>query len=145
MDVRLRCDGPKISGGRWNPTGFMVLYASMHLSLACVEKMVHLEHGTMPRQLHYAWTEVPANLGSLDPNWQRVHRGAAETAEIGRQWLVHSNELAVRVPSVLIPGEDNIILNPFHSDYEALQWDSFPFEWDSRLLELIASAPPRLR
>lgn len=131
--------GAKISGGRWNPKGFMVLYAATHLSLACLEKMVHLERGTMPRKLRYGWTEIPAKLGSLDPTQEYVRRRLGETAEIGKQWLVHSNELAIRVPSLLIPGEDNILLNPVHPEYKALQWDSLPFEWESRLLELITA------
>jgi hypothetical protein len=46
--------------------------------------------------------------------------------------LPNGNELAVRVPSSLIPGEDNILLNPVHPRYEALQWDS-------RLLEMIGA------
>ena len=133
--------GAKISGGRWNPKGFVVLYASTHLSLACLERMVHVERGTMPRRMRYAWTETPANLGSLDPTRKYVRRSLRETGEIGKQWLVHGSELAIRVPSVLIPGEDNILLHPLHPDYETLQWDSLPFEWESRLHELIAATP----
>ena len=131
--------GAKISGGRWNPKGWMALYASTHLSLACLEKMVHVERGTMPLKLRYAWTEIPAKFESLDPTRQYVRRSLGETAEIGKQWLANSNELAIRVPSVLIPGEENILLNPVHPDYEALQWESLPFEWESRLLELITN------
>jgi RES domain-containing protein len=123
-DGRLPNDamGARIAGGRWNPKGLMVLYAAAHLSLACLEKMVHLNRGTMPTKLRYAWTEVAANLGSLDPRRDYVYRGTNVTVEIGRQWIVHRKELAVRVPSVLIPEEDNILLNPIHPEYEALEW-----------------------
>ena len=124
--------GAKISGGRWNPKGFVVLYASTHLSLACLERMVHVERGTMPRKMRYAWIEIPANLGSLDPTRKYAHRSLRETGEIGKQWLVHGSELAIRVPS---------LLNPLHPDYETVQWDSLPFEWESHLRELIAAAP----
>ena len=129
------------SSERWNPKGLMVLYAATHLSLACLNKMVHLERGTMPPRLRYAWAEIPAKLGSLDPTRQFVRRSLGETAEIGKQWLVHGDELGIRVPSALIPGEDNVLLNPAHPDDEALQWDSLPFEWETRLLELITAVP----
>ena len=86
--------------------------------------------------MHYACTELPHVVDSLDPQRHYVHQGEPCTAEIGKQWIVHAKSLAVRVPSVLIPEEDNILLNPFHEDYASLQWDSKPFDWDQRLLEL---------
>jgi RES domain-containing protein len=141
-DGRLPNDamGAKIAGGRWNPKGYMVLYAATHLSLACLEKVVHLERGRMPRKVRYAWADLPANIGTLDPNQEYVRQGRGVTSEIGKQWIVHGNELAVRVPSSLIPDEDNVLLNPVHLHYGALQWDSRSFEWDSRLLEMIGAA-----
>lgn len=126
---------------RWNPKDLMVLYAATHLSLACLNKMVHLERGPMPRKLRHAWAEIPAKFGSLDPTRQFVRRSLGENAEIGKQWLVHGDELGIRVPSALIPGEDKGLLNPAHPDYEARQWDSLPLECKTRLLKLITAVP----
>ena len=125
----------------WNPKDLMVLYAATHLAFACLEKMVHLERGTMLRKLRYVRAEIPAKLGALDPTRRFVRHSLGETAEIGKQWLVHGDELGIRVPSALIPGEDTVLLNPAHPDYEALQWDSLPFEWETRLGELITAVP----
>lgn len=131
--------GAKLLGGRWNPQGYGVLYASTHLSLACLEKLVHLGSQANPGKMRYAFTDIASAHDSLDPRREFVHKGEQCTAEIGKQWIVHAQSLAVRVPSVLIPEEDNVLLNPFHEDYASLQWDSQPFDWDLRLLELAAS------
>ena len=97
----------------------------------------------MPTKVQYSWADLRSAPESLDSDRQYVYCGHDTTAEISKQWIVHANELAVRVPSVLIPTEDNVLLNPIHPDYGELVWKSEPFEWDSRLAELVArSAKP---
>lgn len=46
--------GAMAAGGRWNPIGTPMLYAAQHLSLACVEVLVHLDQSEIPRD--YAWS-----------------------------------------------------------------------------------------
>ena len=130
--------GARIAGGRWNPPGYPVLYTASHLSLACLEKLVHLPRGKTPKRLRYAWADLAGGLASLDPGRQHLHQGLHHTAEMGKQWLAHANALAVRVPSVLIPEEENILLNPLHAGFAALAWTDIPFTWDQRLLDLVS-------
>ena len=40
--------GAKATGGRWNRKGRAVLYTSRHMSLACLETVVHLKTGSLP-------------------------------------------------------------------------------------------------
>jgi RES domain-containing protein len=54
--------GAMIAGGRWNPIGVPMLYTAEHLSLACLEVLVHLDKGQLPRE--YVWSRSSL----LDPN-----------------------------------------------------------------------------
>ena len=41
--------GAMLAGGRWNPIGTPMLYTARHLSLACIEVLVHLDKSQLPR------------------------------------------------------------------------------------------------
>ena len=123
--------GAMEAGGRWNPIGIPMLYAAQHLSLACVEILVHLDKSELPRDYAWSWTELP-----VAPSLLRVedlnHVSACQAA--GHAWIRTAGQLAVHVPSVIIPQELNILLNPTHSGYATLVWsDPLPFRFDPRL------------
>ena len=67
--------GAMVAGGRWNPIGIPMLYTAEHLSLACLEVLVHLDKGQLPRD--YVWSKaeltdtpelltrsIPASIGA---------------------------------------------------------------------------------
>src|ERR1700690_2743915 len=98
--------GATAAGGRWNPIGTPMLYTAQHLSLACVEVLVHLDKSQLP--LGYVWskadlTERPAVLRFED----LVRVVSCQAA--GHSWVSASSHLAVLVPSVIIPEEFNIL------------------------------------
>jgi hypothetical protein len=45
--------GAMLAGGRWNPIGTPMLYTAEHLSLACIEILVHVDKNQLPRD--YVW------------------------------------------------------------------------------------------
>jgi RES domain-containing protein len=62
------------------------------------------------------------------------------TRAFGRQWATSRSSLAVLVPSVIIPIEFNVLLNPTHSNFDAVKWSApEPFGFDSRLLRSSSS------
>jgi RES domain-containing protein len=125
------CTGAMLAGGRWNPIGTPMLYASEHLSLACIEILVHLDKGQLPRD--YVWsstelTETPGLLRFENLNDMKSCKAA------GHRWVHAAGALAVQVPSVVIPEESNILLNPEHAGYNDLVWsEPRPFRFDPRL------------
>ena len=131
--------GARLFGGRWNPEGVSVLYTSSHLSLACLETLVHVSAPSLPPML-FARTDVGPVEASLDPTGHQLARGLAHTRRLGLRWLEANDNLAIRVPSILIPHEDNVLLNPAHPNYQALAWEVYPFDWDRRILELLNSS-----
>lgn len=121
--------GAEQVGGRWNCTGTALLYCSSSIALACLETLVHLvgsdplpfnrylirivvppaawrnrkifEPGT-----HLGWDCTPPGIVSL--NW-------------GNDWAGATRSLIAEIPSVVVPQESNILINPRHRDARGLR------------------------
>jgi len=83
------------AGGRWNAIGTPMLYAAEHLSLACIEVLVHVSKTQLP--VDYVWSkaELPEKPRVLVI---RLPDSATACQEIGSDWISNVQELAVRVP-----------------------------------------------
>ena len=123
--------GAMLAGGRWNSIGTPMLYTAEHLSLACLEVLVHLDKGQLPRDYVWSKTEVPRRPELL--NITSLHEiGACQMA--GSAWIHAGDQVAIRVPSAIIPEEFNVLLNPKHVGYDALVWsEPRAFRFDPRL------------
>ncbi|HEY6343300.1 MAG TPA: RES family NAD+ phosphorylase [Bryobacteraceae bacterium] len=57
------------------------------------------------------------------------------TRRFGRRWAAQPEALALLVPSVIVPIEFNVLLNPTHSAFTDLVWSGpTPFRFDGRLI-----------
>ena len=123
--------GAMMAGGRWNPIGTPMLYTAEHLSLACLEVLVHLDKGQLPRD--YVWSKAELSVAP-DVLLNVASPSVSHCQTAGEAWVRERAELAVRVPSVIIPEEFNILLNPRHEGYDAVRWsDPRLFHFDPRL------------
>ena len=132
-------EGARLYGGRWNLPGTPVVYAAHTRALAALESLAH--YGGAERRLHFVTFEidVPDRLVlRLDPStlprgW-RSGEPSPGTQEIGSRWQREGRSVALAVPSVLIPEESCLLLNPHHPD-TAHVMISYPvrFEFDERL------------
>ena len=134
-------EGAKRYGGRWNSRGRRCVYLASSESLAILEVMVHLDDY---RQLEsYAlfqleWHEsqmMALDASALPSNW-RVDPAPPETAAIGDEWLASGASLALSVPSVIVPREQNYLLNCEHPAFSHTieQAKRLEFSPDSRLV-----------
>lgn len=126
--------GAMLAGGRWNSIGTPMLYTAEHLSLACLEVLVHLDRSLIP--LDYAWSA--ADIGQMPQQLVKITPySIMECQSVGDSWLRTGEQLAVRVPSAIIPTEFNILLNPVHPEYARIRW-SRPelFRFDPRLFSV---------
>lgn len=131
--------GAKRYGGRWNHKGVAMLYASQHRSLAILEFLVHASMQALPTDLSFLTLEVPdssktpeVDLSDLPSNW-RDYPAPFRLAELGSEWIASGNSLLLKVPSVVVPEEWNILINPIHPDFEAMTINSISsFSLDSR-------------
>jgi RES domain-containing protein len=131
-------EGAFLFGGRWNPPGYRVVYAAEHLSLAVLELLVHTQDRAKLRDYRLVKIDVPDERSrelahrDLPAAWQTELN---VTRELGRRWLEANDSLALLVPSVIVPEERNVLLNPLHPAFSELQTsDVMPFHFDDRLL-----------
>ena len=134
--------GAEKTGGRWNRKGTPVIYASGSIALSFLETLVHLT-GLQPLPLnrylvkidipapewkartlfepirHVGWDALPAGLVSL--NW-------------GTAWLHSRSTLLAEVPSIVVPDEFNVLINPGHPDISKLRATKIRrWNYDARL------------
>ena len=118
---------------RWNMAGTPMLYASTSLALACLEILVHLKPDQVPPTYVYSSAKLdhrPRQAGF------RGDAGDEESTRLfGQWWSNQRQEVSILVPSVVIPMERNVLLNPTHSAFGHIVWEtSRPFSFDERLL-----------
>lgn len=134
-------EGARLAGGRWNHPGDAVVYTSGTLSLAALEILAHVDPEEAPADLVAAEIDLPGAvaiesvlLESLPPGWNRALDHPA-CIEIGDRWVRERRVVALRVPSALVPEEQNVLLNPRHRDMARVRvMRRRPFAFDPRLL-----------
>ncbi len=136
--------GAEKFGGRWNSKGRRVVYTSDSLALAALEILVHLPYPA-PSGFHKNCSfcafrvEIPdeqirtVDISQLPKDWQSEPPGP-NSKRIGDHWIQDNVSLALKLPSVLVPLEHTLLINPEHADFPNLQIDSpVPYSFDSRL------------
>jgi RES domain-containing protein len=128
--------GAGIAGGRWNPKGLPVLYASTTLSLSCLEILVHVRAPRLPTDYVWVKLEIPAAIMS-EPLIPDDPQDQPTCCRLGSEWVRSLRSAAVEVPSIIIPTERNLLLNPEHPEFEQITFsESMPFQFDPRLVKL---------
>lgn len=127
---------PVDKGGRWSPPGIPCVYASLSPAGALLEYLAHLE-GEPPDGLLLAVAEAPAGATLSETNEPSTWRELPyrpEVQQVGAEWLASGRSLALRVPSAISDGECNVLLNPAHAGYAAVQLRELrPMRIDPRL------------
>ena len=114
--------GAEMVGGRWNRKGRPVLYASTSIALACLETVVHLKQRGLPMNQYLVKITVPMdvwaareiqNIESLPVGWDALPEGKV-SLDLGDGWLAAGASALLVVPSVVVPEECNVLINPVH-------------------------------
>ncbi len=133
-------EGARLYGGRWNSVGMSMVYAAESKALAALELLVHLDQeSVLDNYLCIPLRFSEKYLRALDakglPSEWRHHPPPRSVQRLGDLWLKDQVSAVLEVPSVLIPGERNYLINPFHSDFSELEQGApEPFEFDPRVL-----------
>lgn len=120
--------GGKATGGRWNRIGTAMLYCAENISLACLETMVHLKSSGLPFNRYLVRFDIPT------ATWKAAQRYTKGTAPVGwdarpvgkvgldfgDNWVATGASALLLVPSVIVPEESCILINPLHADAKGI-------------------------
>ena len=116
-------EGARLYGGRWNPPGWRCVYAAESRALAVLELLVHLTGRSRALTYRLLTLEIDDRAVSvakhLPDDWT-VHPAGKASQSIGLNWLQANKIPALKVPSVLIPEESNLLLNPQTPGFEKI-------------------------
>ena len=145
--------------GRWNSLDRPLVYSSSSIALACLETVVHLAGDDplpFPRQLvritvpsqHWRQRKIfdKEQLSGWDsaPTPEHEDEWLATTRAWGDAWLLDLESLLAEVPSVIVPEETNLLLNPRHPAHAELVAEIVrPWFYDARLLPNAIAATAR--
>jgi RES domain-containing protein len=135
-------EGALLYPGRWHHAGTPVVYCSESRALAALEQLVHLHRNRLPPHVVCFGVEIPDGLAirevrteDLPAEWRR-QPGSPELRDIGTRWAESGETAVLRVPSAVVPGEHNFLLNPRHPDFGRLTIGKpEPFAFDERLVD----------
>ena len=131
--------GAERAGGRWNSKGVPMVYTGTSRALCVVEMAVHLPLGILPEG--YAMVEIAlpdyavrsVDLTALPPDWNAIPAGRA-TQVLGDAFAKQQHSLVLKVPSAVVSGDHNLLINPLHPDHRKIEIASVsPFSFDHRL------------
>ena len=119
-------EGARLHGGRWNRPGVPVLYTSQARSLALLELIVHFAaYNAIKDSFSFLSLEIPdVEIISIDNQLLKGNKfdlNNQKLWEISEYYFFKENVLGIKVPSILIPEESNIILNPFNPNFNQIK------------------------
>ena len=118
--------GAAKTGGRFNSPGTPVVYTSDSYALAMLEVRVHVATFRGMRDRVAVSAEIDDDLvdvlaaADLPPDW-RERPAPTSTQALGDAWIASGRSVALRVPSVVVPEQTNVLLNPEHPDFRHIR------------------------
>ena len=117
-----------------------MVYAASTLSLAALECLVHFSPNVLPTAYVSVAIDIPDALSfeewtraKLPKDWDETP-GPASLQELGARWVQEGRTAVLLVPSAVIPGERNVLVNPRHPDAKGIEGRKpQAFSFDPRL------------
>jgi RES domain-containing protein len=127
--------GGLFAAGRWHEIGAPVVYFGATAAIAVLEKLAHVDSAFLPDDLLLTCYTTDIPVEKLQPLSAARLRSIKHTRQLGAEFLRRGAASVLRVPSVVLPEEDNLMLNPLHPDAALLRLKSKrSFRFDQRLL-----------
>lgn len=134
--------GASLFGNRWNSKGVEMLYTAESRALAMAEVLVHLSLLALPDDYMMIEIEVPESIqiellksNSLGENWN-LNPLNPKTQALGDAFIHSKSKCVLRVPSAVVNGDFNYLLNPNHPEIHKIKIvDIVKFPFDKRVFK----------
>jgi RES domain-containing protein len=132
-------EGARLYGGRWNRKGVPMVYTAETQSLALLELLVQDEplrarYVMIPAEISSAVKIDRITVAELPGDW-RDPAARDHLQILGSEWIARSSSAVLAVPSAVVPGDTNYLLNPAHPSFHEIEIGSpQEFVTDLRLL-----------
>ncbi len=131
-------NGAAIAGSRWSSPGTRVAYTATTRALAALEMLVHVTRETVPPDMVFVPVDVPVRLvreaSGIPGDWADLPYGP-DARRFGDRWVGEGRSLGLLVPSVVVPAERNVLINPRHRGFGRVRVGPVePFAFDRRLI-----------
>ncbi|PKP14226.1 MAG: RES superfamily protein [Bacteroidetes bacterium HGW-Bacteroidetes-3] len=132
--------GASNSGNRWNSKGTEIIYCASSKALAMAEIAVHISLALLPNDFLMIEIDVPESIiiGEIDEknlqeDWN-VFPHSLYTQQIGDEFIKQNKYCILKVPSAVVKGDINFLVNPYHPDFGLVKIsNSYHFPFDKRL------------
>lgn len=126
--------------GRWHDTPAPIVYASESRALAMLEVLVHMAVPLEAMPDDYVFQVIQTFSASVETvdlaGMPGPETDPGKAAAFGSQWLDSRRSALLRVPSIVIPREYNVLVNPAHPDITLMSTDiEAIMSWDRRLFD----------
>ena len=140
--VGLSGKGSSGSGNRWNSKGTEIIYCAGSRALAMAEVAVHLTIGTLPRDFIILEINIPETVlieeidtDKLPDGWNNFPH-LRETQKTGDEFVRSNTHCVLKVPSAVVKGDFNYLINPGHPDFPKIRIEKFyNFPFDERIFK----------
>jgi RES domain-containing protein len=121
--------GAAAEPGRWNKRGEAVVYTATSVALATLETAAHVNPTGLPLKKFLVqvlvspqvWTRREiVDVSVIRPAWRAVPPGAT-SERAGSEWLRSRRSALLLVPSVIVPEEYCVLINPAHRDAKEIR------------------------
>ncbi len=113
--------------GRWASAGKMVIYCADSIALAFLENMVRRQGVGFNKDFKIVIIDIPDKLtieeitiNELDKGW-RDCKDYSICQQLGNDWYREMRTPVLKVPSAVLPQNNNLVLNTSHRDFKRIR------------------------
>lgn len=141
--IGLSGKGAAVMGARWNSKGTEIIYTSASRALAMAEVFIHLSLNKLPSDFVMLEINIPESLkmGTLTAEELPIQWNdfpyCLHTQQFGDRLISDNTHAFLQVPSAVVPGDFNYLLNPYHTDFSKITITTYAdFPMDNRLFKI---------